>query len=108
MDVLEARAPRDGFIAGGDIGLGDISVASQFANLRWARQSIDAARWPRAMAWVGRVEAHDTMAPLNAIGDRLARLPPAQYRDALAASGIALSRDTFATDVPRRAATSQL
>jgi glutathione S-transferase len=108
MDVLERHAPAEGFIAGNEIGLGDISVASQFTNLRWARQTVDAARWPRAMAWVARTEAHDALAPLNALGNTLSRLPPAQYRDALAAAGVALSPMSFATDTPRRSAISQL
>jgi glutathione S-transferase len=107
MDVLERHAPTSGFVAG-PIGLGDISVASQFANLRWARQTIDATRWPRTMAWVARVEAHDALAPITAHGNAISRIPPGQYREALMAAGVTIARDTFATDVPRRSATSQL
>lgn len=108
MDTLEAHAPADGFIAGPAIGLGDLSVASQFANLRWSRQTIDAARWPRTLAWVERVEAHDALRPLNAIGDIMVRQPPQNYRAVLQQAGQTLSSVSHATTAPRRVATSQI
>jgi glutathione S-transferase len=107
MDVLERHAPRDGFI-GGSLGLGDISVATQFANLRWARQVIDPERWPRTSAWVARVEATDALGIETAHGNAIARVPPDRYREVLAAAGVLLTPDTLATQTPRRSATSQL
>jgi glutathione S-transferase len=107
MDQLERQAPADGFIAS-HIGLGDLSVASHFANLRWSRQLIDAERWPRTCAWVARVEASDALAPLTALGDLLVRCPPGHYRTALAGAGVAVAAETLATTQPRRSAESQL
>jgi glutathione S-transferase len=107
MDILERHAPADGFIAGDAIGLGDLSVASQIINVRWARQSIEAERWPRASAWITRVEAHVALKPLNDIGSLMVRQPPAQYQEVLRAAGGHVAPDTFATATPRRAPASQ-
>lgn len=107
MDILERNAPVEGFVAR-DIGLGDISVATHFANVRWARQSIDASRWPRTMAWIERVETHMCLAQVTALGATLVRLPPSQYREATKAAGVAVTDMTFATETPRRSAVSQI
>lgn len=69
MDLLEALAPEAGFHAG-DLGTADLAVAVHFANLRWARVAADLARWPRAAAWIARIEGAEPLARLNALGER--------------------------------------
>ena len=69
MDLLEALAPEVGFFAG-DLGTADFAVAVHFANLRWSRVAADLARWPRAAAWIARIEAAEPLSRLNALGER--------------------------------------
>ena len=53
LDYLEADAPADGFRFGA-LGLADIAPACFLRNAGFARFQIDAARWPRTAAWMGR------------------------------------------------------
>ncbi len=69
MELLEALAPEAGFFLG-DLGIADLAVAVHFANLRWARVGADLARWPRAAAWIGRIEGTEPLARLTALGER--------------------------------------
>ncbi len=84
MDYLETVAPQDGFLFG-DIGLGDLSVSALFRNMRYARWTPDAARWPKTAAWIERCEAHSAMAKAIAWADALVtvRVPeqPAKARE---------------------------
>ena len=102
MDQLEAWAPAQGFAFGADPGLADISVASHFANLRWARQTADAARWPRATSWINRVEQETPLGRLNAIGEKMLRVPPDGHREVLRSLGVAVTADTVGGSVPKR------
>lgn len=69
MDLLETLAPAAGFYAG-DLTTADLAVAVHFANLRWSGVAADLARWPRAAAWIARIEAAEPLARLNALGER--------------------------------------
>jgi glutathione S-transferase len=102
MDQLEQWAPVASFILGATPGLADFSVASHFANLRWARQTVDAARWPRASAWINRVEQQFPLQQLNAIGEKMLRVPPDGHRPALQALGVAVAAATVGGATPRR------
>lgn len=102
MDQLESWAPASGFVSGSAPGIADISVASHFANLRWARVSLDAQRWPRAAAWIERVERQSPLSPLNAIGEKLLRVLPTDHRPVLEALGVAVCKETFGSKTPRR------
>jgi glutathione S-transferase len=102
MDQLERWAPGTGFTLGAAPGLADFSVVSHFANLRWARQVIDAARWPRASAWINRVEQQSPLQQLNAVGEKLLRAPLDGHRPILQALGIAVSAETVGGSTPRR------
>jgi glutathione S-transferase len=109
MDVLEQFAPADGFTMGTTPGLADLSVASQFINFRWgARQSIDAARWPRSAAWIARVEAIEPLKSLNEIGEKILRAPPDGHRPVLESFGVAMPKDTVGGVTPRRGPMTQL
>lgn len=102
MDYLEALAPASGFFCG-DIGLGDISVAVMFRNMRYARWMPDAVRWPKTAAWIERVEAHPAMRRGIAWADVLVATPIPEQRRRAAEIGLPLTNDTyFASATPRR------
>ncbi|HET7203864.1 MAG TPA: glutathione S-transferase family protein [Steroidobacteraceae bacterium] len=103
LDYLEAQVPVDGFLFEGDrIGIADIALAAPFRNLGFARQRIDAERWPRSAAFVERALAHPALSHLQTFEERQVRTPIAQQRDVLAAMGAPLSETSRATHVPRR------
>ena len=102
MDLLERWAPASGFKFGDMPGLADFSVASHFANLQWARQKLDASRWPRAASWIERVSQSAPLKPLNAIGEKLLRVRPDAHRPVLEAAGVTVASETVGTKVPRR------
>jgi glutathione S-transferase len=101
MDYLEAEAPADGFRFGA-IGLADIAPACFFRNAGWVRFQIDAARWPRAAAWMARTLAIPAFARLAALEDAILRTPIAEQRDKLRSLGAPVSPETLAAASPRR------
>ena len=102
MDHLELWAPASGFTFGAAPGLADVSVASHFANFRWARQKLDAARWPQAASWIERVSHSAPLMQLDAIGEKLLRVAPDAHRPVLEGLGVPVASDTVGTKVPRR------
>ena len=102
MDLLELWGPTSGFKFGDTLGLADFSVASHFANLHWARQKLDASRWPRAVSWIERVSRRAPLMQLNAIGEKLLRVPPDAHRPVLEELGVTVALETVGTNVPRR------
>ena len=102
MDFIERRAPTTGFLFGPTPGLADVSIASHFANLRWARQRLDQARWPRGSAWIERVSQSAPLGQLNTIAEKLLRVPPEERRPVLEALGVKVSSGSVGTSAPRR------
>jgi len=102
IDLLELWAPTSGFKFGNTPGFADLSVASHFANFRWARQKLDASRWPRAASWIERVSQSAPLMQLNAIGEKLLRVPPDAHRPVLEGLGVTVASETVGTKVPRR------
>jgi glutathione S-transferase len=102
LNLLEKWAPNDDFVGGGHPSLADISVAVQFANFRWARQDIDAKRWPRTSRWIQRVSAVPEVKRLNDIGARLLRVPPDAHRAVLLELGVRVTAQSLGTNTPRR------
>lgn len=102
MDQIEAWAPASDFVCGAAPGLADLSVAGHFANLRWARVTLDAVRWPRTSAWVARVESQTPLGRLNAIGEKLLRIPPTGHRPVLLSLGVAICEETLGGETPVR------
>lgn len=100
LDYLEAQLPQAGFIFGA-LSIADISIAAFFRNAGFARYSVDAARWPLAAAFVGRVLALDGFMRLKPFEDKLLRTPIPQHRAALAELGAPLTAETYATATPR-------
>jgi glutathione S-transferase len=101
LDYLESLAPADGFCFGA-VSIADVAIASFFRNAQLARFTIDAARWPRAAAFVARVLAHDAFQRLAPFEQRSMRTPIPQVRSALAELGAPLTAETWATAAPRR------
>ena len=101
LGYLETLAPPDGFLFGA-LSIADISVATFFRNAGFARFAIDAARWPRAAAWVARVLASDPFQRVAPIEERLLQTPIPQIREALAEMGAPLMRETYGLPAPRR------
>lgn len=102
MDVLEKLAPRDGYTLGDRPGLADISVASHFANFQWARQTLDAARWPYAVAWIARTAQAAPLLHLNEIGEKMLRVPPDKHAPVLAELGVRIAQESVGGAAPRR------
>ena len=51
LDYLEARIQGD-YLVGDAFSIADISVATNFHNLRLAGYEVDGGRWPKLAAWV--------------------------------------------------------
>jgi glutathione S-transferase len=100
LGYLESLAPADGFLFG-TLSIADISLAAFFRNAAFARFSIDAVRWPRSAAFIGRVLATTPFQTLKPFEDRSIRTPPLKVREALAEMGAPLTAETFGTTQPR-------
>lgn len=100
LDYLEQQLPRTGFLFGAP-GIADISVAAFFRNLGFARQRVDAERWPMTASFVDRVLALPCFTQLQKFEELMMRTPIAQQRAALAAAGAMLTTDTIGGDTPR-------
>jgi glutathione S-transferase len=101
LGYLERLAPAAGFLFG-TLSIADVSIATFFRNAAFARFTIDAARWPGTAAWVARVLATEGFQRLVPFEERLLRTPIPQVREALAAIGAPLMRETYGTAAPRR------
>jgi glutathione S-transferase len=66
LDYLESAIPASGYLVEDRLTLADISVASPFANLRHLNVVLDPARHPRTIAWVERILARPSFAPMIA------------------------------------------
>ncbi len=64
LSYLESQLSGDGMIAGSQLSIGDIGIASQFVNLRHAGYGIDAVRWPKLAGYVTRIHARPSFKAL--------------------------------------------
>ena len=65
LDYLESQLVGD-WLVGKSFSIGDIGVASQFVNLHQAGYRADPKRWPKLSAYIERVHARPSFAPLIA------------------------------------------
>ena len=100
LDYLETQLPADGFIFGA-LSIADISIACYFRTASFVKYVVDAQKWPRVAALVSRVQGLAPFQKLARMEESMLRIPVAQQREALAAVGAPLTRETMATDVPR-------
>jgi glutathione S-transferase len=101
LDYLESELPASGFLYG-EIGLADISIASFLRTASYVDFAIDAARWPRAAAFVARTLDHPCFASLLPFELAQVATNPAGRRQALIAAGAPLSAETLAARQPRK------
>lgn len=71
LDYLERVVPDTGFLVGSALTLADIAVASPFVNLAHVGVAPEAARWPRATAYLAAIHARPSFAPLIAAERRM-------------------------------------
>ena len=103
LDYLETQVPAAGFLFDAPgLGLADISLATQFRNVGFARQRVDAERWPRTAAYVDRVLAQPAFTALQRFEDIQVRTPIAQQREVLGRLGAPLTPHSYAAAAPRR------
>lgn len=63
LDYLERVIPASGFLVEDRLTLADIAVASPFANLRLLGLKLDAARWPKTLAYADAMLARPSFKP---------------------------------------------
>lgn len=100
LDYLEPRLPHEGFLFG-EPGIADISVAVSFRNLAFARQRVDAERWPITASFVDRALALPCFTKLQRFEELMMRTPVVQQRAALLSAGAPLTAETIGSDTPR-------
>ena len=101
FDYLESQLPAEGFLFG-SLTNADVALAAFFANARWARFEPDAARWPKIVAWLQRMDQETPLGRLNRIGSKLLKTSPADHRTLLPELGLAVSERTWGGATPRR------
>ena len=94
LDYLESQLPAQGFIFT-RISIADISIASYFRTAAFVQYAIDAAHWPRAAAFVARMQMLPVFQKLARYEDCTLRVPLKEQRAALASAGAPLTRETF-------------
>jgi glutathione S-transferase len=100
MDWIEAQAPEEGFLFG-HLCIADVAHACFFRNAAIAGWTIDAARWPKAAAWIARVEAVPAFAATLRLEAAILTTPLADRRAAMEAAGARVSARTYGGDTPR-------
>jgi glutathione S-transferase len=55
LDYLEKELGSKEFLAGGAFSVADIGVATHFVNMKFAGYTVDAKRWPKLAAYLGRI-----------------------------------------------------
>ncbi|GLQ89487.1 glutathione S-transferase family protein [Dyella flagellata] len=100
LDYLETQLPAEGFIFG-ELSIADISIACYFRTASFVRFAVDAQRWPRTAAFVQKMHALAPFQKLARLEESILRLPLAEQRNALAAAGAPLTRETMGTLAPR-------
>jgi glutathione S-transferase len=57
FDYLEGQLGSGDWLVGGRFTIGDIGIATQFVNLQFASVGLDAKRWPKLTAYLGRAHS---------------------------------------------------
>jgi glutathione S-transferase len=72
MGHLERLAPASDFLCG-EVSIADVSVATFFSNLRWARVEPSTERRPKTLAWVDRTRGVPALAKITRVADAVAK-----------------------------------
>lgn len=101
MDWIEQMAPETGFLFGDAPMLADYSVQAFFVNAAIAGWQPDAARWPKAAAWLGRVGGQAPAATVGSWVQTVITSRRDEMRPNLAAAGASLWAKSHAAEKPR-------
>lgn len=101
LDYLDGELTTGPFFCGA-LSIADVSVAVNFANLKWSRAQIDWARWPRLETWIARMRAETPIGRLEELGAIMVRTPIPDHRAKLAELGFATTEKTMATSTPQK------
>jgi glutathione S-transferase len=63
LDYLEGEIEGRPFLVGGELSIGDVSVACQLTNLELVAGLPDASRWPNVVAFAGRIASRASFLP---------------------------------------------
>ena len=77
FDYLEREIAGRASPVGDAFSIADVSVATQFGNLRLAGGSVDEARWPKLAAYIARMHARPSFAAR--VDDESRPSPPGGY-----------------------------
>ncbi|HEY1414464.1 MAG TPA: glutathione S-transferase family protein [Caulobacteraceae bacterium] len=66
LDYIERTIPDSGYLVEDRLTLADLAVASPFVNLEHCGITVDAAKYPKTAAYVGRIHARPSFAPMIA------------------------------------------
>jgi glutathione S-transferase len=66
FDHLEHEVGTKEFLAGGSFSIADISIGTMFVNFEHAGEKLDAKRWPKLSAYVGKIHARPSFKALIA------------------------------------------
>ena len=100
LDWIEAQSPAEGFLFG-HVCIADIAHACFFRNAAIAGWTIDPARWPRAAAWITRVEAVPAFAATLRLEAAILSTPLAERRAAMEAAGARVSEISYSGTAPQ-------
>ncbi len=100
LDWIEGQAPGEGFLFG-RVCTGEIGLGCFFRNAALAGWEIDPKRWPRAAAWVARVQAIPEFAATMPMETAILTSKTHERRDALIAAGARISETSYGEPVPR-------
>lgn len=101
LDWLEGQAPEADFLFGAAVATADIAVACVLRNAAIAGWTPDAVRWPKAAAWIDRVQALPAFQRTLTMEPAILATPLEQRNAALAAAGVKVSATSFAEQSPR-------
>ena len=103
LDYLERQLPAAGFLFDvAQLSIADIAIAASFRNLGFARQRVDAERWPVTAAFVDRTLAQPSFVRLQAFEEALMRTRIPEQRAKLAGLGAPLTEVSLGTATPRK------
>lgn len=66
FDYLESQVPAQGFLVGDSLTLADIAITCQLINLGHGDVKLDAAKYPKLVAWFERMAARPSVAGIVA------------------------------------------
>lgn len=100
LDWIEAQAPDAGFLFG-PVCTAEIGLACFFRNAAIAGWTVDAGRWPRAAAWIARIQAVPEFAATMPMEAAILTSKTHERRDALIAAGARISERSYGEEKPR-------